>query len=342
MQVDNGYGIHRCRDGSHASHGGRRKTIADLQAQVATLTSQVRQLTDKQPLVSSSLIRMDGHLNILMEETNSFAKGKRRGGPKKSPAKDLEKEEELRNVVNNVCSEMKSELEKLQQVILPLRDLRKFDYDRLVQLLSETLEQAKHDDVCIRKLANLLNVNSTQVVGTVKKLLSRRSPLHVEIPRGHDSQTPDTCVFQAHQEQTVTTNGRGSEFREAMRQIQSPTVPPRTELMDFDPIAAAAGDQLISQRRSGSDGSQLRRHILPVRRNLPYFQSEQPASVPRMVQESPCKSPSRRCQGGDLNNLEYGRDSSISAAFAAMAFLTWGYMRMHMVKDLSRSLSRSS
>ncbi|VDO18627.1 unnamed protein product [Heligmosomoides polygyrus] len=44
----------------------------------------------------------------------------------------------------------------------------------------------------------------------------------------------------AHQEQTVTTNGRGSEFREAMRQIQSPTVPPRTELMDFDPIAAAA------------------------------------------------------------------------------------------------------
>ncbi|VDO93779.1 unnamed protein product [Heligmosomoides polygyrus] len=89
-------------------------------------------------------------------------------------------------------------------------------------------------------------------------------------------------------------------------------------------ISHAADSATYCVAKNGINGFRsnccsCRRHVLPVRRNLPYFQSEQSASVSRMLQESPCRSPSRRCQGGDLNNLEYGRDSSISAPFAAMA-----------------------
>ncbi|VDP06091.1 unnamed protein product [Heligmosomoides polygyrus] len=122
-----------------------------------------------------------------------------------------------------------------------LGTLGKCKHDEFMKLISETLDQAKHDDVCMRQLAHLLKVDSTQVVLAVSQLLLKgsRSELHLE----------------AQQEQMSSANAQTADFRDAMRQVQSGVAQPRTELSDFDPIAAA------EEKKACSD-TQLRKRTL--------------------------------------------------------------------------------
>ncbi|VDP58689.1 unnamed protein product [Heligmosomoides polygyrus] len=95
--------------------------------------------------------------------------------------------------------------------------------------MSETLDQAKHDDVCMRQLAHLLKVDSTQVVLAVSQLLLKGT---------------NADVFQAQQEQMSSANAQTADFRDAMM-VQSGVAQPRIELLDFDPIAAAEGKPMV-------------------------------------------------------------------------------------------------
>ncbi|VDP49855.1 unnamed protein product [Heligmosomoides polygyrus] len=140
---------------------GEDKTIADLQAHVANLTSQVRQLSEKQPQVSSSLFKVAEQVSKLRDEANCLVKGKKRGGPKKSPSKDFDRTEEFHSAAIDICNVIEEELDKLLRVSNLLGTLEKSKHDEFMKLMSETLDQAKHDDVCMRQLAHLLKVDST-------------------------------------------------------------------------------------------------------------------------------------------------------------------------------------
>ncbi|VDO73359.1 unnamed protein product [Heligmosomoides polygyrus] len=103
-----------------------------------------------------------------------------------------------------------------------LGTLGKCKHDEFMKLMSETLDQAKHDDVCMRQLAHLLKLDSTQVVLAVSQLLLKGSSVG----------------------EMSSANAQTADFRDAMRQVQSGVAQPRTKLSDFDPIAAAEGSQV--------------------------------------------------------------------------------------------------
>ncbi|VDO91144.1 unnamed protein product [Heligmosomoides polygyrus] len=185
---------------------GEDKTIADLQAQVANLTSQVRQLSEKQPQVSSSLFKVADQVSKLRDEADCLVKGRKRGGPKKSPSKDFDRTEEFHSAAIDICNVIEEELDKLMRVSNLLGTLGKCKHDEFMKLMSETPDQAKHDDVC-----------------------------------------------SAQQEQMSSANAQTADFRDAMRQVQSGLAQPRTELSDFDPIAAA-GERAARERAAKAAG----------------------------------------------------------------------------------------
>ncbi|VDP44506.1 unnamed protein product [Heligmosomoides polygyrus] len=108
----------------------------------------------------------------------------------------------------------------------------KCKHDKVMKLMSETLDQAKHDDVCMRQLAHLLKVESTQVVLAVSQLLLRVSSA------GADEL------------------GKCADFRDAMHQVQSGVAQPRTELSDFEPIVAAEGRNIHICGESSSEAKE--------------------------------------------------------------------------------------
>ncbi|VDL80032.1 unnamed protein product [Nippostrongylus brasiliensis] len=147
---------------------GDDSALAGLQAQVAGLTEQVRQLTDS---------------NAPQDDGSGLT-------------------EDVQSTVDSACNAIETEIAQLQRLSKQIGGLRRFDLDQLMELMAEGLQQARHDDACMRILAKLLRVNSTEVVAALKTLLrkGRRSTLDVEIPRAEETEaeTPNTDVLQGN------------------------------------------------------------------------------------------------------------------------------------------------
>ncbi|EYC34955.1 hypothetical protein Y032_1232g3776, partial [Ancylostoma ceylanicum] len=298
------------------------KRIADLQVQVAGLTQQLRELTEKQaPQVRAMVLSVSEQVAKIREVLNWL----RKGGSKKSPTKISGKSGEDNHLkLEAACNGIEQEISKLQQLSRHLEVLGKLDLDQLAECLNETLEQACHDDCAMRALSKLLEVDSTQVVETVKTtlLLGSKSTLRVEVPRADDErpENDNTMFFQAQSDQPSTSGIQPASFREAMMQVRTNDVPAELQMAEFDPIAAAEGERSDLFPQSSNETSQVRQHILPQRRINPHLQRQQLANEPPKLQESLWKSPWRRCQGeNSLPTIENMVNNSVSAAFAAMA-----------------------
>ncbi|KIH69055.1 zinc knuckle [Ancylostoma duodenale] len=268
--------------------------IADLQKQVARLTLRLRDLTEKHaPCVRAMLLRVSEQLAKIKEVQNWFKKGVSKGAPTKISGKS----EEVNYLkLETACNVIDQEISKLQQLSRQLGFLGELDLDQLAEWLDETLEQAGHDDSAMRTLSELLEVDSTQVVDSVKNtlLVGSKSTLLLEVPRADEEHPENESItaFQAQSDQPSTSGTQRASFSEKR-----------------DRFALCVDET-----------GHARQNILPQRRTTPYWQRQQLANKPPKLADSLWKSPWSRCQGdSSLPRVESMVNNTVNAAFAAMA-----------------------
>ncbi|KAL6743018.1 hypothetical protein Aduo_016105 [Ancylostoma duodenale] len=223
--------------------------IADSQKQVARLTLRLRELTEKHATcVRAMLLRVSEQLAKIREVQNWFKKGVSNGAPTKISGKSGE--------VNylkleTACNMIDQEISRLQQLSRQLGILGELDLDQLAEWLDETLEQAGHDDSAMRTLSELLEVDSTQVVNTVKTrlLMGSKSTLPLEVPRADEEHPENESIiaFQALSDQPSTSGTQRASFNEKRGRFA----------------------------HCMNETSHVRQNILPQRRINPYWQRSQ-------------------------------------------------------------------
>ena len=188
------------------------KRIENLQAQIVGLTQQVRQLVEKQSQVCVVPAKMGEYL---AEMRSLVGKGTRKAENKKSPkstSADL-------LLIDSVCNGLEVEIGKIEQLVENLNRFKSVDLVQLEKNVAETLEQARYDDSAMRKLSQILSVDSTQVVESIQRILgSGIDNSQVEEPRiggeGSESSTMDN--FQDHGEAQSSDRTAGN-FQDALK-----------------------------------------------------------------------------------------------------------------------------
>ncbi|EYC02106.1 hypothetical protein Y032_0102g3488 [Ancylostoma ceylanicum] len=98
----------------------------------------------------------------------------------------------------------------------------------MIEVLDEIFSQADHDDRCMRELADLLQVNSTDVVKEVKKLQAQRK-------------NRLTSEFQVSVNVTQGASSSGAQKQLVYEQLNAGEYGNVKYYTEFDPIAAAQG-----------------------------------------------------------------------------------------------------
>ncbi|VDP08817.1 unnamed protein product [Heligmosomoides polygyrus] len=143
--------------------------IAALQASIDTLVGAVREIVQKGALqVRLSAVTIADKLSVL-EDIPSSLVHPLDGDTTTVGVDHLSKV--MEEFVQANCKTIHGELARLEFVRTQLSKAHDLLQAGLHEELREQLEQAKYDDSCMRELAQVLGVDTTEVVGRVKSLV---------------------------------------------------------------------------------------------------------------------------------------------------------------------------
>ncbi|KAL6730548.1 hypothetical protein Aduo_001511 [Ancylostoma duodenale] len=146
--------------------------IEQLQQQLGELSSKLQVLADANAQQVKSTIVTVSEKVANIQKLSSRAAQALSSAEGAVPPTDVE--EMLREYLLEECETLTSEMAKLEDAARQLQEILSTAFAPYISELCELLDQAQHDDICMRQLANLLAVDSTQVVTAVKSLLSDR------------------------------------------------------------------------------------------------------------------------------------------------------------------------
>ncbi|KAK5970527.1 hypothetical protein GCK32_020970, partial [Trichostrongylus colubriformis] len=148
--------------------------VTALQSQVSMLMEQVQKLSQQTAQVRSSILTIQEEVQelqklpeqvpqMLWSDSNTRLSNKNR--------------DDVARVVLDLscksCETINEEISKIDQFVEQISRWESCDWKQLITEQEEFCAQAQHDDQCMRELASMLKVASTQVVNTVKNNLAK-------------------------------------------------------------------------------------------------------------------------------------------------------------------------
>ncbi|KIH49660.1 hypothetical protein ANCDUO_20264, partial [Ancylostoma duodenale] len=223
--------------------------IEQLQQQLGELSSKLQVLADANAQQVTSTIVTVSEKVANIQKLSSRAAQALSSAEGAVPPTDVE--EMLREYLLEECETLTSEMAKLEDAARQLQEILSTAFAPYISELCELLDQAQHDDICMRQLANLLAVDSTQVVTAVKSLLSdRQVEQQTKAPIKSAARVDDSTGTTAME--TDEAQCSRSQFRNAFWLLKAGDVSHDDRLQDipFDAVQAAEGrlrsDQLYS------------------------------------------------------------------------------------------------
>ncbi|EYC28495.1 hypothetical protein Y032_0007g3256 [Ancylostoma ceylanicum] len=234
--------------------------IEQLQQQLGELSSKVQVLADANAQqVTSTIVTVSEKLANIQKLPSRAAQALT-SAQGAVPPTDVE--ETLREELLEDCRALTSEMAKLEDAARQLREILSTAFAPYISELCELLDQAQHDDVCMRQLSNLLAVDSTQVVNAVKSLLSDRQveqqnrvPIKPVLPKRRPLPFSEQVESQVSDFQTARVNDSTgttametdepqcsrSQFRNAFRVLKTGDISHDDQLQEipFDAVQAA-------------------------------------------------------------------------------------------------------
>ncbi|EYB86819.1 hypothetical protein Y032_0272g917 [Ancylostoma ceylanicum] len=235
--------------------------FASMNATLDKLMSTVTALAkNSQAQVSHLTGVMREHVNALESAPELITDSFVHGSTRTSTRANEELTQVVHAVINSERAALAQELANSDKISDDLSKLAQLVAKNMVEALDETLSQADHDDRCMRELADLLQVDSTDVVKEVKKL---------------QAQTNNRLTSAEFQESANVTQGAsssGAQKQPVYVQLNAGEFGNVEYYTEFDPIAAAPG------RCAGKHG-QLRLRTNPNDQATMSFQQGKTGSV---------------------------------------------------------------
>ncbi|KAK6017953.1 zinc knuckle, partial [Ostertagia ostertagi] len=248
--------------------------IASLKASVDTLVGTVKEIAHK----SALQVRISH--DLMLDKVQTFRDVPKTIIGRVSQALPLERRHEIEEIFStqfdNDLKALEGELNKLTFVCERLRSVSA-SVDQLVPVsVSELLAQAEYDDSCMRQLALLLKVDTTQVVEKVSALLkavSAKSETNTVVP-------PHVQAESVQVPQQATASSSAASNASVIEQLNRFEFDNLEYHATFDPIAAAQGEQ-----RSRQNPTQDFVQVMPSGLNE-VFQPEKRSKPPQRQKES--------------------------------------------------------
>lgn len=206
--------------------------IASMKASIDRLVGTVQEMAQKTALqVRISQFTIRDKVSVLMELPTTVAELIRASAPSEDVSSDAP--DKVRRTLAQECAVIEGELEKLDFVQKQLKEIASKLNTTLADALDEYSVQAEHDDRCMRELAELLAVSSTEVVGSVKQLLEVASRNGRENGERQDADPAKVLQERASSARAATEVVVEQLNRQEFENVEYHAT--------FDPIAAAQG-----------------------------------------------------------------------------------------------------
>ncbi|RCN51491.1 hypothetical protein ANCCAN_02442 [Ancylostoma caninum] len=144
------------------------KLLSTVIALAKTSRTQMRRITGA----------IGEHVSALEKAPELIADSFAQGTSRTSTRTTEELEQLVHAVLDSDCTAVVAKLAHMAKVDDFLRKLEELLAGDVAEALDEAFSQAEHDDRCMRELADLLQVNSSDVVEEIKKLLAQRKDRH--------------------------------------------------------------------------------------------------------------------------------------------------------------------
>ena len=264
-----------------------RETLDKLMGSIKELTQNSKaQVNFVSRVLEKETEVIEGIPKLIAE---SFVQGSTR-----SLSKNSEELEQLATaLLSTECANLKAQIRELADVERKLDDLEKLSQDTSSSF-EEGLQLAEYDSTCMQEMAQLLCVQSTEVVSTVKNLLG--------MVKTRDESVIQNPMLQAAQGDNSTSQTATAPRYVQLNREQFTNVEYHAQ---FNPIAAAQGNissQSLERRASSCFQQEKRREKLLKQKEF---------SRPKLTTTSSCQS-----ELHDFPNQEI----NLAHMIAAMAF----------------------
>ncbi|KIH45697.1 hypothetical protein ANCDUO_24259, partial [Ancylostoma duodenale] len=306
------------------------RRVSELQAQVSVLMEQVRTLSEKAAQVKTSILLIGEKVAALKKLPNALHENMLSGSCTRTAEKTRDEVVQLAHAfADQNCEAIEAQLTALTQVVDQIERWSDLDWEQITTEQAEFFEQARHDDDCIRQLAQLWNVKTSDVLHTAQQRIGElptTSNSCKEYPRNKTGVDAGTlrngsaqynCLsFQKEQPMELDHQPRdnGVEFRSAMRQVRENEHVHPAGLAPFDEERASRGQ--FSSRGKVGECEPTVPLAQPDREgylNLPSFQNWRQPVHPQTTRE-------QRSQGERPPPfLQNTCDSGLALALATMA-----------------------
>ncbi|EYB93769.1 hypothetical protein Y032_0179g740 [Ancylostoma ceylanicum] len=209
------------------------RRVSELQAQVSVLMEQVRNLSEKAAQVKTSILTIGEKVAALKELPNALHESMLLGSCTRTAEKTRDEVVQLAHVFADQNCE--AQLTALAQVVDQLEWWNDLDWEKITTEHAEVLEQARHDEDCIRQLAQLWNVKTSDVLHTAQQRIGElpttsnsckeyprnKTGIHAKTLRNGSAQY--SCLSsQKEQPMELDHQPRDNDvdFRSAMRQVR--------------------------------------------------------------------------------------------------------------------------
>ncbi|KAK6042101.1 hypothetical protein COOONC_20394, partial [Cooperia oncophora] len=228
--------------------------VATLQSQVTMLMEQVQALTQQAAQVRSSTSIVQKEVQALQSLPERLQESLWSGNNTRATEKNREEVTKLiSELLSSSCELINKEVSKMDQLIVQILQWKDYSWKQIIAEQKEFYAQAQHDDQCMRELARLLQVASTEVVNAVKNCFVKRSggdttrvnsrnytrnAQAYELPDDYDKP-----LFQREQPMEFDSPGTdtATDFRKAIEQVREGRHTHTAELASFNLADAERG-----------------------------------------------------------------------------------------------------